>query len=1383
MLSRAAVTAEGSDFLFISNHSYGYIAGWARTGQNSPAYVWYGGAEKDIRFGQYNVFARDSDAIAYAAPYYLMFRSAGNDRTENPIAGDIVQLSPSNSTTVAYDPTIHPAGDGFYRNGYNTVSFDATAKNVITIGSVSDAVQSGERDILAAGISAFSSWGPTDDGRIKPDLVANGELLYSTLSGTSSSYGRLSGTSMSSPNAAGAAALLIQKYQRLFPGQAMRASTLKGLLIHTADDIGPPGPDYQSGWGLLNVQAAADTIRNHAENSGFKSIIESQLNRENFVEVYEFVWDGVSPIQITLAWTDPPGSATTSSDVRSPRLRNNLDLKVQDPEMFEYFPYIMPFVGDWTLESMAALATTGVNNTDNVEQVFIKSPGQAGVYRVIVSHQGSLVDEKQNYSLFISGSSGEEPAPADLAVFGISPTFASIGDKVTFKLSGLALDTVLGVHLQRPGHGDIQAENLRLEGNELIGLFDLNEVSAGFWSVVVFSDERSILLQQKFEILAALLSQDFNTNIDGWAFDPIIGSNSWFVTDAGAHSPPESAFSPGPASATTTRLISPEVEIPATSTGLQLIFWHHFELQSGQDGGRLEVSLNGLPWVGSDAAGAGLTIVSNDYNTSMRNSGPPQNRSSFAGQRAWSGNSGGFIETVVKIDSEIYAGQRVRFGWTIATNGSVASPGWFVDSISLTTEGSQQSSPPLFSADPVVIGAEIIEEDETFWSIVRGISANINAVAAASSEGGEIAAYSWSSSRPTEVFFSENNTLDAAQTTATFEALGDYELTVTATDTAGLSTLATVFVRVSAVASDIRISPPSATLTIFENQLFTAKMLDQFDGMIAEQPEQFEWMTSGGGSIDSSGLLITEQVGENFRISATAEVPAQFTAEDSKILIQSSLSKTALVNVNPALADIELLDLVQLFDNTPKQPTIVTNPPNLAVVVSYNDNPEAPSAPGSYSVEVNIDELNFQGSIKAVFSIISQPMFSEDPVVAGAEIIEEDETFWSIVRGISANINAVATASSEGSAIAAYSWSASRPAEVSFSENNTLDAAQTTATFEAPGDYELTVTATDTDGLSTPATVFIRVVAVASDIRVSPASATLTIFESQQFSAEMVDQFDGLVAEQPQQFEWMTSGGGSIDNSGLLTTDQVGEHFRIFAMAEVPAGFIAEDSEIIIQSSLSKTALVNVNPALANIELFDLVQLFDNTPRQPIIVTDPPNLTVVVTYNGKPEAPSAPGSYSVEVIIDEQNFKGSRATLFSIRSPTEASPGYTAWQNHFFGPESADDPIAAPNADADGDGLINLVEFYLGTDPTDPYSKLHIRIVSVDLLEGALTLRIEPVNTRGDFRVEQSPALFENEPARYPLKVEIDQIWTEIELPYTDTADFYRAVYTLPPLD
>ncbi len=404
MLSRAATAPGQPDKLYISNHSYGFIAGWfgnrwTGVGSDQDGY--------DPAFGQYESSARNWDDIVYKAPYYLPFKSAGNDNTNNPNKGSNVIID---GQSVTYDPDIHPAGDGLYRNatddpknGYENIGSTGNAKNIMTMGAANDAVTGGERDPSKSTLTLFSSRGPTDDGRIKPDIVANGAQLFSPVSGSNTAYATYSGTSMSSPNAAGSAALLVQLYGELFDGGAMRASTLKGLIIHTATDIGNPGPDYHYGWGLMDAQKAADLIIDHHSNPNKNRMVEDRLTTSDTSRSYPFVWDGESPIRATLCWTDPPGAATTKHDDRDSRLVNDLDIKIIAPNGDVYYPYVMPFVGTWTIESMSEPATTGVNSTDNVEQVFIEAPTEIGLWEIVVDYKGDLENDEQYFSLLVSG--------------------------------------------------------------------------------------------------------------------------------------------------------------------------------------------------------------------------------------------------------------------------------------------------------------------------------------------------------------------------------------------------------------------------------------------------------------------------------------------------------------------------------------------------------------------------------------------------------------------------------------------------------------------------------------------------------------------------------------------------------------------------------------------------------------------------------------------------------------------------------------------------------------------------------------------------------------------------------------------------------------------
>jgi subtilisin family serine protease len=399
MTSRAMSYPGEPGTIQFSNHSYSYIAGWFWDG---ASYWWYGtwGDRESDYFGLYDTYTRDWDVLCYNAPYFLPFKAASNDRSDDaPPDGTWFYYYMNGWKPKRYDSSKHPYDDGWDNGGFDTIPFVGNAKNIMTVGAVNDAVSGGTRSLGNATMTSFSSWGPTDDGRIKPDIVANGVQLYSSTAGSDSSYDSYSGTSMATPNAMGSAALLVEYYGNLFPGEYMRASTIKGLIIHTADDLGRPGPDYSFGWGLMNAKAAADFIeRQHAEPT-VNRMLEDVLDGSNPARSYEFTWDGSSPIRATLCWTDPPASAVTGLDNPSPRLVNDLDLRIVGPGGgTTYYPYVLD------PSNPLANATTGDNVLDNVEQVFILSPDTPGTYTVQVSHKGTLTDGEQYFSLLISGA-------------------------------------------------------------------------------------------------------------------------------------------------------------------------------------------------------------------------------------------------------------------------------------------------------------------------------------------------------------------------------------------------------------------------------------------------------------------------------------------------------------------------------------------------------------------------------------------------------------------------------------------------------------------------------------------------------------------------------------------------------------------------------------------------------------------------------------------------------------------------------------------------------------------------------------------------------------------------------------------------------------------
>lgn len=358
----------------VSNHSYGFLTGWFRN--STGAWQWAGNnsvdPNEDYRFGYYSSKSQGLDDLVFIRPYYTIVWAAGNDRTDV-----------GNGTKPSDGPD-------------DTIGSEGVAKNIITVGAVS--VPSAYTGPTSVAMSSFSSWGPTDDGRIKPDLVAVGVNVFSSTvanGGTTDSYGSLSGTSMASPNVTGSLLLLQQLYSQRNNGRFMWASTVKSLVLNTTKEAGLNlGPDYVYGWGLLDVEAAGRIILN---DNGTSDVIREVAisNGGNFE--FDFVSDGVSPIRVTIAWTDPAGSPPPISvDPQNLMLVNDLDLRVIDEAGVTYFP--------WSLNPAAGSSAQAVrdrdNFRDNVEQILIESP-KAQKYTVKISHKGNLIGGKQEVSLVL----------------------------------------------------------------------------------------------------------------------------------------------------------------------------------------------------------------------------------------------------------------------------------------------------------------------------------------------------------------------------------------------------------------------------------------------------------------------------------------------------------------------------------------------------------------------------------------------------------------------------------------------------------------------------------------------------------------------------------------------------------------------------------------------------------------------------------------------------------------------------------------------------------------------------------------------------------------------------------------------------------------------
>ncbi len=255
----------------------------------------------------------------------------------------------------------------------------AVGKNVITVGATNSDDGS---------IWSWSNKGPTADGRIKPDVMSagcearKGWGVWSTLPGNR--YGSGCGTSMAAPSVSGALALLLDDWRAMYAADPL-PSTLKGILIHTATDLGSPGPDYASGYGSIDIELAVECLRANTLDS---VIVEGCIEWPRQRDAYALeVLPGQTELRITLVWDDFPADPLAAH-----ALVNDLDLVVVDPAGQRHFP--------WTLDPHMPEEPARRDREDhsnNVEQVDVTGP-VAGSWLIAVV--GTAVPQyEQTYSL------------------------------------------------------------------------------------------------------------------------------------------------------------------------------------------------------------------------------------------------------------------------------------------------------------------------------------------------------------------------------------------------------------------------------------------------------------------------------------------------------------------------------------------------------------------------------------------------------------------------------------------------------------------------------------------------------------------------------------------------------------------------------------------------------------------------------------------------------------------------------------------------------------------------------------------------------------------------------------------------------------------------
>ncbi len=244
--------------------------------------------------------------------------------------------------------TGYPAGYRTIRNAWNS------AKNTLTVGATD------HQNVIAS----YSSRGPTEDGRVKPEIVATGSAVYSASSYNNYSQGN--GTSYSTPTVSGTLALLYEHYRNLNSGTDPNGDLMKAIVCNTADDQGNEGPDFLYGYGSLNAYRAVNTVTNAQYFTG------SIANGIQDTHVLTLPNDA-NQLKVMLYWHDEEALIGANSSIV-----NNLDLSISDG-MTTSFPYIL----DHSPANCTNPATTGLDSVNNMEQVVIDNPS-AGTYTILI---------------------------------------------------------------------------------------------------------------------------------------------------------------------------------------------------------------------------------------------------------------------------------------------------------------------------------------------------------------------------------------------------------------------------------------------------------------------------------------------------------------------------------------------------------------------------------------------------------------------------------------------------------------------------------------------------------------------------------------------------------------------------------------------------------------------------------------------------------------------------------------------------------------------------------------------------------------------------------------------------------------------------------------
>ena len=492
------------------------------------------------------------------------------------------------------------------------------------------------------------------------------------------------------------------------------------------------GPTLK-GMGEMDLGAAFD---------GTPRILRDQLAGDIFTASGQtrtftgFVADTNFPFRVTVAWTDAPGSTTGNA------YNNDLDLTVNVGGQ-TYLGNV--FNGAWSIPGGSA------DVADNVESVFLPA-GVAGAFTVTVGAtsinsvgvpNGSNA-LTQDFALIIANAVGAgppviEPAGAVLAEENCVPTNGVIDpvETVTVQFvlqnTGIVATTNLVATLQSTG-GITSPSGLAVYGALPAGgapvsqpfTFTADGACGGtITAMLLLQDGPANLGSVSFPfqlgqfVPLAPLTQNFDSVTPpalptNWMTSVEEGAVPWVTTSSVADTPPNSAFADATTNAGVADLLSPVIAIATSSA--QLTFRNDYNLEvnpyspsEALDGGLLEIQVGANAF--SDILAAGGSFVNNGYDCTIASTNSDNNP--LANRSCWSGNSSGFVTTVVNLPASA-AGQNIQLKWRCATDtgNAYGSVGWWIDTVSVIDGGSYVCCDgPL---EPLIANPQIQQTNFTF---------------------------------------------------------------------------------------------------------------------------------------------------------------------------------------------------------------------------------------------------------------------------------------------------------------------------------------------------------------------------------------------------------------------------------------------------------------------------------------------------------------------------------------------------------------------------------------------------------------------------------------------------------------------------------------------